>query len=86
MLEKYDRGASKDIYKIVTGDESWIYAYVAETEQQLTVWVEDEPNPMKVVRGRSTSKQMVTVTVTVTVMLKNVKLSYGYQLATLEIC
>ena len=27
MLEKYDRGASKDVYKIVTGDESWIYAY-----------------------------------------------------------
>ena len=37
MLQKYDRGASKDVYKIVTGDESWIYAYELETEQQCTV-------------------------------------------------
>jgi len=60
MLKKYDRGASKDVHKIVTGDESWIYAYEPETKQQSTVWVfEDEPNPTKVVRGRSTSKQMV---------------------------
>lgn len=60
MLKKFDRGASKDVYKIVTGDESWIYAYEPETKQQSTVWVfEDEPNPTKVVRARSTSKQMV---------------------------
>ena len=32
MLEKYDHGASKDVYKIVTGDESWIYAYMPETK------------------------------------------------------
>ena len=25
MLEKYNRGASKDVYQIVTGDNSWIY-------------------------------------------------------------
>ena len=60
MFGKYYRCASKDVYKIVTGDESWIYAYEPETKQQSTVWVfEDEPNPTKVVRGRSTSKQMV---------------------------
>ena len=60
MLEKYDRGASNNVYKIVTGDESGIYAYEPETEGQPTVWVfEDEPNPTKLVRGRSTSKQMV---------------------------
>ena len=48
MLKKYDRGASKDVYKIVTGDESWIYAYEPETKQQSTVWVfQDEPNPTK---------------------------------------
>ena len=57
MLEKYDSGASKDVYKIITGDEFWIYAYKPETKQQSTVRVfEDEPNPTKVVRGRSTSK------------------------------
>ena len=60
MLEKCDRGASKDVYKIVTDDELWIYAYEPETKQQSTVWVfEDEPNPTKVVLGRSTLKQMV---------------------------
>ena len=37
MLGKYDRGASKDVYKIVTGDESWIYEYEPETKQQSTV-------------------------------------------------
>lgn len=60
MMKKFNRGASKDVYKIVTGDESWIYAYEPETKQQSTVWVfQDELNPTKVVRGRSTAKQMV---------------------------
>lgn len=48
------------MYSIYTGDESWIYAYESESKQQSTVWVfQDEPNPTKVVRARSTSKQMV---------------------------
>lgn len=60
MLKKFHKGTSKDVYKIVTGDESWIYAYDPETKQQSTVWVfQDEPSPTKVVRSRSTSKQMV---------------------------
>ena len=33
ILKKYNRGVSKDVYKIVTGDESWIYAYEPETKQ-----------------------------------------------------
>ena len=33
MLEKYENGASKDVFKIVTGDESWICAYEPETKQ-----------------------------------------------------
>jgi hypothetical protein len=61
ILKKYVQGASKAVYNIYTGDELWIYAYEPETKQQSTVWVyQDEPNPTKVVRGRSTSKQMVT--------------------------
>ena len=32
MLKKYDVSASKDVYKIVTGDESWIYAYELESK------------------------------------------------------
>lgn len=60
MLKKYNRGGSNAVYNIYTGDESWIYAYEPETKQQSTVWVfQDEPNRTKVVRGRSTSKQMV---------------------------
>lgn len=60
MLKKYDRGASKSVNHIYTGDESWIYAYEPETKQQSTVWVfQNEENPTKVTRARSTSKQMV---------------------------
>ena len=48
MLQKYNRGASEHVYEIVTGDESWIYAYEPESKQQSTVWVfQDEPNPSK---------------------------------------
>ena len=35
ILKKYNRGVSKDVYKIVTGDESWIYAYEPETKQKM---------------------------------------------------
>ena len=48
------RGASKHIYNIFTGDESWIYAYEPENKQQSIVRVfQDEPNPTKVTRARS---------------------------------
>ena len=60
MIKKYDRGASKHVYDMVTSDESWIYAYEPESKQQLTVWVfQDEPNATKVARSQSTSKQMI---------------------------
>ena len=39
MLENYDGGVSKNVYKIVTGDESWICAYEPETKQLSIVWV-----------------------------------------------
>lgn len=60
MMAKFNHGSSKQVFDIVTGDESWIYSYEPETKQQSTVWVfQDEANPTKVVRARSTSKQMV---------------------------
>ena len=60
MLQKFEGGRSKSVYNIVTGDETWIYAYEPESKQQSTVWVfHDEPNPTKVVRSRSTSKKMI---------------------------
>ena len=37
ILQKYDRGASKHVYDIVTDDELWIYAYKPEYKQQSTV-------------------------------------------------
>lgn len=60
MLKKFVGGASKNVYKIVTGDESWIYAYEPERKGQSTVWVfQFEEKPTKVVRARSVGKQMV---------------------------
>lgn len=60
MLKRFKHGSSNAVYNIVTGDESWIYAYEPETKQQSTVWVfQGEAYPTKVVRERSTSKQMV---------------------------
>ena len=60
MLQKYDCDASKHVHDIETNDESLIYVYEPEIKQQSTVWVfQDEPNPTKVARTRSTSKQMI---------------------------
>ena len=60
MLQNYDRGATKHVYDIVTGDGLWIYVYEPESKQQSTVLVfQDEPNSTKVVSTRSTSKQMI---------------------------
>ena len=60
MLQKYDRDVSKYVYDIVTGNESWIYAYEPQNKQQSTVLVlQDDPNSKKVARARSTSKQMI---------------------------
>ena len=42
-----NRGASKCVYDIVTGDESWIYAYEPESKQQSTVRVfQDKSNDL----------------------------------------
>uniref|UniRef100_A0A0K2VCS9 Mariner transposase [Bombyx mori] n=1 Tax=Lepeophtheirus salmonis TaxID=72036 RepID=A0A0K2VCS9_LEPSM len=58
-VEKIRLRCSKDVSKIVTGDESWIFVYESETKQHSTMWVlEDEQNPTKVIRGRSTSRKM----------------------------
>ena len=45
---------------IVTCDETWVYCYEPERKCQSQVWAfPDEAPPTKVVRGRSTGKQMV---------------------------
>lgn len=59
-LQRFNRGESNHVYKIISGDESWIYAYDPDSKQQSTIWVfQDEPKPTKVIRSRSTSKKMV---------------------------
>ena len=78
MIKKYNRGASNAVYNIYTGNEFWIYACEPETKQQSTVWVfQDEPNPTKVVRGRSTSKQMVACFFGITRHVATVPLEQG---------
>lgn len=60
MLEKFDGGQSKSTWKVLSGDETWVYQFDPETKQQSSVWVfpGDAP-PIKFKRTRSTGKQMV---------------------------
>ncbi|GBP23539.1 hypothetical protein EVAR_12821_1 [Eumeta japonica] len=51
------KSLSFELKTLRVGDESWIYAYNPETKQQSTVWVfQDELNPTKVIRDKSTLK------------------------------
>ncbi|CAK1604551.1 unnamed protein product [Parnassius mnemosyne] len=57
-LERFHAGSSNAVYNIVSGDESWIYAYEPETKNQSRVWVfENELKPTKIVRSRSVAKK-----------------------------
>lgn len=60
MLDKFDKGRSRMVETIVTGDESWIYQYDPLTKQQSQVWMfPDEDAPTKARQSRSVGKQMV---------------------------
>ncbi len=60
VLERFDGGASKRVWGIITGDETWLYQYDPETKQQPAVWVFDsEARPTKVKRARSVGRKMV---------------------------
>ena len=60
MLQKFDVGASKQVWDIVTGDETWIYQYDPETKRQSSQWVFPGENaPQKCIRSRSIGRQMV---------------------------
>lgn len=59
-LDRFNAGNSKNVYNIVSGDESWIYSYEPENKRQSSVWVfQGEEKPTKVIRSRSVSKKMV---------------------------
>ncbi|CAH1991460.1 unnamed protein product [Acanthoscelides obtectus] len=56
-LDRFNSGNSKNVYSIVSGDESWIYCYEPENKRQSAVWVfQGEEKPTKVNRSRSVSK------------------------------
>ncbi|CAH2006364.1 unnamed protein product [Acanthoscelides obtectus] len=52
-LDRFNSGNSKNVYSIVSGDESWIYCYEPENKRQSAVWV------FQVILSRSDSKKMV---------------------------
>ncbi|CAH1966315.1 unnamed protein product [Acanthoscelides obtectus] len=59
-LDRFNSGISKNVYSIVSGDESLIYCYEPENKRQSAVWVfQGEEKPTKVIRSRSVSKKMV---------------------------
>ncbi|CAH2019332.1 unnamed protein product [Acanthoscelides obtectus] len=50
----------KNVYSIVSGDESWIYCYEPENKRHLAVSVlQGEEKPTKVIHSRSVLKKMV---------------------------
>ena len=60
MLEKLKDGTFCTVLEILTGDETWIYCYEAEQNQQSQVWIfPDEEHPTKMVRSRSVRNKMV---------------------------
>lgn len=51
-----------DVQRIITGDETWVYEYDVETEQQSSEWrTKDEPKPKKPRQSRSKIKTMLIV-------------------------
>ncbi|CAH2000879.1 unnamed protein product [Acanthoscelides obtectus] len=62
MLDRFNSGNSKNVYSIVSDEESWIYCYEPENKRQSAVWVfQGEEKPTKVIRSRSVSKKMPIV-------------------------
>jgi histone-lysine N-methyltransferase SETMAR len=50
------------MFRIITGDESWVYGYDPETEQQLSQWKSpSSPRPKKARMSRSSTKTMLIV-------------------------
>ncbi|CAH1976578.1 unnamed protein product [Acanthoscelides obtectus] len=59
-LDRFNSGNSKNVYSIVSVDESWTYSYEPENKRQSSVWVfQGEEKPKKVIRSRSVSKKKV---------------------------
>lgn len=62
MLKKFDKGQSRYVNNIVTGDETWLYYYDVPTKAQNKVWVfDDDDTPVIVRKSRSVKKKMIAV-------------------------
>lgn len=62
MITRFNNGVSKNVWEIVTGDETWVYRYDPLTKQQSAVWLfPGEDPPVKFKRARSVGKKMVAV-------------------------
>ena len=62
MLKKFNHGRSRDVAKIITGDETWIYHYDPQTKQQSREWCEvGYGPPTKVRRTQFTKKQIYAI-------------------------
>jgi hypothetical protein len=50
------------VNKIITGDETWCFAYNPETKRQSSAWVgETSPQPKKLTFQRSRNKTMLII-------------------------
>ncbi|CAH1997914.1 unnamed protein product [Acanthoscelides obtectus] len=59
-LDRFNSRNSKNVFSIVSGDESSIYCYESENKRQSAVWVvQCEEKPTKVMCSRSVSKKVV---------------------------
>ena len=62
ILKKINGGRSERFWDIVTGNETIVYQYDQETNQQSSVWLlPGENQTVKFKKPRSTSKQMMAV-------------------------
>lgn len=60
MIAQFDGGESADLFRIVTGDETWVYCYEPLRKQQDMQWVvKGDPRPVKIQKQRSVGKVMV---------------------------
>ena len=60
LFEKYDSGSAFFTYNTVSGDVTFVYRFLSETEAQSSAWLlSGDTPPLKFKRPRSTSKQVV---------------------------
>lgn len=74
----YSAMENRNVGNILTGDETWVYAYEPLRKQQDAQWVrKGDPRPTKIQKQRSTKKQMVAAFFTRSGLVKLVRLETG---------